>query len=216
VADIAQTIVAMHDESLEDCHDRLRSWDHCYGFFQKGPDDNECACLHLAFYLASWGMYRGSSFLLQKDYFVHSDAVKKLRETKRSSLNALSFDEYSKNEQDIRKKLFHLIDCIKTLYNPEYVTDTLATKILLGTLGCTPAYDQFFVAGLRSRGLPFSNLNQKNFTAMMSWCLDHRREFERAQNEIQTKIRVATRYKFKYPIMKIIDMYFWKIGSRTD
>ena len=26
--------------------------------------------LHLAFYLASWGMYRGSSFLLQKDYKV--------------------------------------------------------------------------------------------------------------------------------------------------
>ena len=26
--------------------------------------------LHLAFYLASWGMCRGSSFLLQKDYKV--------------------------------------------------------------------------------------------------------------------------------------------------
>lgn len=27
--------------------------------------------LQLAFYLASWGMYRGSSFLLQKYYRVH-------------------------------------------------------------------------------------------------------------------------------------------------
>ncbi len=32
--------------------------------------------LHLGFYLASWGMYRGSSFLLQKDYKVHVPIVK--------------------------------------------------------------------------------------------------------------------------------------------
>ncbi len=29
------------------------------------------ACLQLAFYLARWGMLRGSSFLLFKDYKVH-------------------------------------------------------------------------------------------------------------------------------------------------
>lgn len=28
--------------------------------------------MHLAFYLASWGMLRGSSFLLQKDYLIHN------------------------------------------------------------------------------------------------------------------------------------------------
>jgi hypothetical protein len=79
---IAETIVAMHKESLDDCHDRLRSWDHCYNFFQSKFDSAEHASLHLAFYLASWGMYRGRSFLLKKDYLIHLDAVKKLRDTK--------------------------------------------------------------------------------------------------------------------------------------
>jgi len=31
--------------------------------------------LHLGFYLASWGMYRGSTGLLQKDYQIHIEAV---------------------------------------------------------------------------------------------------------------------------------------------
>jgi hypothetical protein len=212
---IAETIIAMHDESLDDCHDRLRSWDHCYNFFQTGFDDDERASLHLAFYLASWGMYRGASFLLQKDYLIHLDVVKKLRSTKQSFLNKLSFDEYSKNEQDIRKKLFDLIGCIKTLYLDD-VTDTLATKILLGTLGCTPAYDRFFVAGLRKKKLPFSYLNEKNFREMMGWCLDHRSEFEQAQSDIQTRTSARSKYKFNYPIMKIIDMYFWSVGRRAE
>jgi hypothetical protein len=36
------------------------------------------ACLHLSFYLASWGLYRGSSFLLWKDYLVHHDMVNRI------------------------------------------------------------------------------------------------------------------------------------------
>ena len=213
--DIAETIIAMHNKSLDDCHDRLRSWDHCYGFFQSGFDDDKRASLHLAFFLASWGMYRGGSFLLQKDYLIHLDVVKQLRDTKLSSLNNLSFDEYLKNEQTIRKTLFDLIGCIRTLYIPDNVTDTLATKILLGTLGCIPAYDRFFVAGLRRKGLTFSYLNEKNFREMMSWCLDHRRQFEQAQNEIN-KTNIRSGYQFEYPIMKIVDMYFWSVGSRSN
>ncbi|WP_181023629.1 hypothetical protein [Brevibacillus laterosporus] len=41
--------------------------------------------LLLAFYLASWGMYRGSSFLLQKDYKVHKDIVIEINSPKYNS-----------------------------------------------------------------------------------------------------------------------------------
>lgn len=42
--------------------------------------------LQLAFYLASWGMYRGSSFLLQKDYRIHIPVVKELLRNKYNPL----------------------------------------------------------------------------------------------------------------------------------
>ena len=172
--------------------------------------------LHLPFYLASWGMYRGRSFLLQKDYLIHLEVVKKLRDTKQSLLNNLSFDEYLQNQQAVREQLLNLISCIRSLYGPADVTDTLATKILLGTLGCTPAYDRFFILGLRKTKLPFSNLNGRNFEEMMSWCLVRRKEFERAQREIQAKASAKSRFKFNYPMMKITDMYFWSLGFRSD
>ncbi|MDO4626572.1 MAG: hypothetical protein Q4A81_04605 [Pasteurellaceae bacterium] len=53
---------------------RYKSWEHCYQCFhqaiKEGCDDKtiDDLSLQLSFYLASWGMYRGSSFLLQRDY----------------------------------------------------------------------------------------------------------------------------------------------------
>ena len=59
--------------SAKDNH-RFLSWEHCYSFFLNNKENLkddasiDLAALNLAFYLASWGMYRGSSFLLQYDY----------------------------------------------------------------------------------------------------------------------------------------------------
>jgi hypothetical protein len=61
--------------SLRNAEHRYSSFDYCYNYFYKNSDltkDMEKSCFELAFYLASWGMFRGSSFLLQKSakYFV--------------------------------------------------------------------------------------------------------------------------------------------------
>ncbi|MBQ7906646.1 MAG: hypothetical protein IJ309_01585 [Clostridia bacterium] len=60
---------------------RYRSWEHCRQRFinargtSPSQQEKEELALHLAFYLASWGMYRGSSFLLSLDYTVHLPVV---------------------------------------------------------------------------------------------------------------------------------------------
>lgn len=41
-------------------------------------EDYDYLALHLSFYLASWGMYRGSSMLLSTDYKIHIPIVKEL------------------------------------------------------------------------------------------------------------------------------------------
>ena len=210
MSDIVNKIVAFHDESLTNPHDRFRSWDHCYRFFQNRPSDYDLASLHLGFYLASWGMYRGSGFLLQNDYRIHLDAAKEVLDQKYLVLKNLSFDSFSsENKEGVIKKLFDLLKRIKTLYGAANVSDTLATKILLGTLGCIPAYDRFFIVGIRAHGLHFSYLNPVNFRQTIDFCLAHRSEFEEAQ------ARIAKDH-FQYLIMKIIDMYFWRVGEEAD
>lgn len=60
---------------------RLKSWECCHSAFLEKKDKNltdediDSLALNLAFYLASWGMYRGSSFLLDRDYKAHRKVV---------------------------------------------------------------------------------------------------------------------------------------------
>lgn len=57
-------------------------YQHCYTHFAKARNeanpDVDYLSLQLAFYLASWGMYHGSSFLLQRDYQVHTPIVQEI------------------------------------------------------------------------------------------------------------------------------------------
>ena len=57
------------EKSDQSVYHRGKSWEHCYTFFRKYKtlrNDKllvDYAALHLGFFLASWGMLRGSSFL---------------------------------------------------------------------------------------------------------------------------------------------------------
>ena len=52
-----------YNEINKDTHGRYRSWEYCYYTFYKARTaqtvDVDYLSLQLAFYLASWGMYRG-------------------------------------------------------------------------------------------------------------------------------------------------------------
>jgi len=68
-----------------DENDRYKSWEHCYDFFTKKRHKNILISefsLHLFAYLASWGMFRGSLFLLQKDYLFHYETVEEILQSK--------------------------------------------------------------------------------------------------------------------------------------
>jgi hypothetical protein len=216
---IVTEVSGFHSSMKEDPYHRFRSWEHCYGFFQTNQNDIELASLHLAFYLASWGMYRGSSSLLQKDYRIHHSVVQKMLDARNANLKDLSFDSFSINKagdidesSEVVKDIFGLIEWMRSLDNAPYhdagvvVTDTLATKILLGTLGCMPAYDRFFIDGIRDTGeIKHSQLTPRNFSRMVTFCKKRRAEFEAAQQTVSQN-------SIKYPLMKIIDMYFWRKG----
>lgn len=211
-------IVSFHHRLVADPHHRYRSWEHCYQFFAQQPTAADLASLHLGFYLASWGMYRGSAFLLQKDYLVHRPVVEELLQPKYDRIRAVSLTDLASTQGPVLiAMILELVGWLKECYASVIghdarrinVTDTLATKILLGTLGCIPAYDRYFIEGLRKSGLRFSDLNQTNFSAMVAYCLEHQADFLEAQRHISA-------YGLEYPAMKLIDMYFWTVGASKD
>lgn len=215
---IESKIMIFFQQLINDKNHRYKSWEHCYMYFSQDIDeiDNNIACLHLSFYLASWGMYRGSSFLLWQDYLIHSEVVKEILKYKH--LQNIDFDNFNENSRDL-KDIFELSRFIKQWYPqnvkkiPEKpskeinVTDTLLTKILLGTLGCIPAYDRFFLEGLKMKGIkPYTKLSKNNFLAVVKFYKENKSEFLKVQKNIQNKVAIT------YPIMKLVDMYFFTLS----
>jgi hypothetical protein len=208
---IERTIEAYYGKTAQGVPWRYRSWEHCYRFFRSAGRDGlrsqrDPAALQLAFYLASWGMYRGSSFLLQYDYTIHVPVVDGLANAEFAPLCATDFGADEADEQLI-PTILSAVGAIRKAYKPYgEATDTLVTKVLLGTLGCVPACDRFFIDGFKSAGFKYSYLNKNFLRRSMRFC----RENLHAVKREQTGLRAVS--GIDYPLMKIVDMHFWQIG----
>lgn len=203
-----------------DEHHRYRSWEHCYSYFQKSFNnlnnlDIDLAGLHLGFYLASWGMIRGSAFLLWKDYKIHKYIVKIIFEEKYSKLNNINPAEFITNnnhldllfnlKKEIYKAYIDNIQLVNGSKNYQLPSNTLITKILLGTLACTPAYDTYFINGMKKLSFNSTNFSRDSILEVSAFYKSNQEEFNDANREIE-------KFTSKYPPMKLIDMFFWQVG----
>ncbi len=215
---ICDTIKRYLDKLCQDKHHSSRSWEHCYAHFRSCAAENDTLShLQLAFYLASWGMYRGSGFLLKKDYLVHEPVVSMLLKPEHKDLQKLDF---SSEDDNSLKEIICLSKSIKKCYTVKMgivnnrgervnVSDTLVTKIMLGTLGCIPAYDQYFKKGIRKKSISYSKLNIENLKEVVKFYRSNKKEFDRVNKYIKKKRETD------YPPMKLVDMYFWQLGKEA-
>jgi hypothetical protein len=209
--EIHSRVAAFHRALAEDPHHRYRSWEHCYCFFQRiNPadlsDHRETAALQLGFYLASWGMYRGSSFLLQRAYTAHLGVIDCLVKPRFAPLWKKDVGAASE-DSELVPIILDAVDEVRDAYAPfGKPTDTLVTKVLLGTFGCLPACDRFFVDGFRLAGFQYSRLNARFVERVIRFSQDKISDLRREQE------RIEAAGGFRYPLMKLVDMYFWQIG----
>jgi len=194
--------------------ERYASFDYCFNYFQGFKDKKELAqnniqnsCLHLGFYLASWGMFH-NSFLLQKSIKFYEPLIKYIASEK-CGVWDIDADEYT--DTNIEK----LIKCgknIKDKLGNKRVTDTLVTKIMLGVFGNVPAFDSYFRSG--------SNLGTFNKHSLKE--ISH---FYKSYSEIisdeASKIKTFEYHSGKasnrsYTKAKIIDMIFFIEGYKND
>lgn len=174
---------------------RYQSWDIVYEDFSKSKDVDFLA-RSLAIYLASWGMMRGSSKLLSEyNYRIHIEAVNTLL----PHLDPLR--SYPSHRNEIAAYVATtcgVIADLKEYYGKLGVshTDTLMTKILLGTTAATPAYDRFFKEFLKNQKLT-QTLGIKSLTQVWNLYFDNKDELS----------------EFDYPAMKLLDMAGFQYGK---
>lgn len=133
---------------------RYTSFDYCFNHFQQHrtavaawgePTGMEASCLHLGFYLASWGMLRGSSDLLQRSARHLVPLIETIGDAP-AGLWDLDLDGYDSNGIDLVHRT--ALDVRRAL-RPVEASDTLVTKVMLGVFGCVPAFDTYFKKGFR-------------------------------------------------------------------
>ena len=217
--DAAQTF---YEDARRDENGRSRSWEHCYRVFRDArtdpSPDYDYLSLHLAFYLASWGMYRGSSFLLQKDYKVLVPIVEKILKPEYDCLFGLACTDV--RNSDVWEQLTKLYDYIAHHFHPirkevagrevaTPVSSVLITKILMGTLGCVPAYDRFFQDGVATYKVTTQEYSLESVRKLAKFYEAHNDRLEEARRGMRTEDLI-------YPQMKLLDMGFWQIGFEID
>lgn len=225
-----------YQKSKDHLNDRFLSFVHCYNHFKNlrfpvTKEQLDISMLHLGFYLASWGMYRGSSFLLQKDYNIYEPIVKKVLEQKYQSLRTVDTKMNNSNATELADLAFSLHEELQIEFNKaredyytfakkpipiESISSVLTTKVMLGTLVCVPAYDRFFQTGVNTyvKENPRIDLNQtfsrNSVVQLYRFVLENKEELL----ELQEKVKTIT--NTTYPLLKLVDSYFWTIGLNAQ
>ncbi len=234
--------------TMVNVNSRFASYDFCYGYFQqnKGRLSNnmEHSCYVLFSYLASWGMLRGSSPLLQyspavlTELITHFDSIK----VKDSPIWNLDVPDYTHadniqiiiNERnEIRNILTSILNTavggtisladnegINTSGNTKtkkYVpTDTLVTKIMLGVFGVVPAFDRYFQQAFHTLypKTSFNKFSKESLNAILS--------FYHSNKPILDSITIPVIYfsgkpiSLNYKVAKLIDMFGFMYGRELS
>lgn len=131
---------------------RYSSFDYCFNYFQSfseagdleslaDRDNTQLSCLHLGFYLASWGMLRGSAELLQKSARNFIPVVETIASTD-PSIWSIDANGYTESAIEDLLSLSH-----KLRQANGGMSDILVTKVMLGVFGNVPAFDTNFRRG---------------------------------------------------------------------
>lgn len=206
--------------------ERDASFDYCFNYFQRFREENRISdlakedhlqesCLQLGFYLASWGMYRPTSFLLKKSVKIYKPIID-LIAAQPSRFWDIDADGYT--PENIRC----LLDFKERLSDPHdrdwgVATETLVTKIMLGVFGNVPAFDTYFRKGLgrefKERGC--RTFGEKSLAAIGGFYIRNKDVIEKHRSKMPTiDFNTGQKTPLLYSRAKVIDMIFFTEGEK--
>ena len=79
----------------------------------------------------------------------------------------------------------------------------------MGTLGCVPAYDRYFIAGIKNQKVATGNYKLKSIMQLVDFYEKNSAQLEPAREKMKVE-------GMPYPQMKMLDMGFWQVGFELD
>ena len=194
---------------------RYASFDYCFNYFQEARESGDTArladrehrmlsCFQLGFFLASWGMMRGSGDLYQR-------SVRDLLPV----VEMISSEPASTWEFDAHCLATHTPDVLALSRRVRRAftipaSDILVTKTKLGVFGCVPAFDRYFRLGFGCQTLCSDALVRiGTFYREHQAAIDAHRVFTLDLDSGRNTDR-------RYSWAKIIDMIFFQEGFNRE
>lgn len=206
-----------YSQSHGDAYPRLKAWDFLWDYIHSveewmdlASDENiRNTALNIGFYLANWGMFRGSSELPNVNVRFFEDLSGHLfSEIPEEFWNLTLKDFTPKNMEDLGV-FDEGVKKIKEFGGGRVSwTQTLSTKLLLGVWGHCPARDRYFNQGAKKYKDETGNLATGNISVRYLMRLNALR-----QSESWTIPEFKTPKGNRYPVGKVIDMAFFQYGS---
>jgi hypothetical protein len=196
---------------------RYASFDYCFNYFQSfreqghigeivAPANMQQSCLQLGFYLASWGMLRGSTLLLWRSVRFLGGVVRAIAEGDKR-LWDVDVDSYT--DENIKLLLGARRAIWRALGGHDSVTDTLVTKIMLGVYGNIPAYDTYF-----RRGLGTTGVSEKSLKKVAEFYRLHKEVIDEFAGTVCTfDFHTGEKTRRHYTKAKIVDMALFMEGN---
>jgi hypothetical protein len=194
---------------------RYASFDYCFNHFQEArewgdmarlanDDHRMLSCLQLGFYLASWGMMRGSGDLLQRSV---RDLVPVIEMIAAEPASTWDFDAHCLATHP--GEVLALSRRVRRAFSIP-ASDTLVTKTMLGVFGCVPAFDRYFRIGFGCQTLCADTL-----VRIGNFYDDHQARVD-AHRVRTLDFGSGLDTKRRYSRAKIIDMIFFQEGRNRD
>lgn len=209
-------VIKKFDNEIKDAKHRYYSFDFCYSHFrhskETGNIDIEKSCFVLWSYLASWGMLRGSSFLMQKNPAYLTELVKWIYEQPQATW-LIDVDDYA----DKKKEILSLYAQVKSYLIGEksHQAVTLVTKVLLGVFAIIPAYDRFFketFSEIAGEACGFTRPNETSLDIIVQFYQANKAEIDALSQSHYVVSFDGKRTNYPYSKAKIIDMYGFQVG----
>jgi hypothetical protein len=196
--------------------ERYASFDYCFNYFQAHreqdslpllttPPRMQVSCLQLGYYLASWGMLRGSGGLFQKSVKAYEPVIRAIAEADPAlwSIDANCYDE-----SNVRVLLDFKHSIARSLHGAGGASDILTSKIMLGVFGNVPAFDVNF-----KKGLGVSTFGSKALFEIAQFYEENQAVVE--EHRIPTvDFTTGQPTSRRYTRAKIIDMIFFIEGAK--
>lgn len=199
---------------------RSQSYDHCFNYFADTADptdDMEKSCAVLGFYLASWGMYRGSSYLLKYTNSAHLAPVVEYIAENRPALSNIDVDSYTDDNITATLDAYQAIRAAVFPGRQRHIT--LVTKIMVAVFGCVPAFDSRFLRGFRmvlngGESVSPDTLNTRSLARVADFYQANQADIDALHHESRTvAFSGSTVTAHKLTKAKILDMYCYDLGS---